>query len=100
MPQRFMVSSRSFPLRLLPRLPCDKACSICWIGRIPLSLFLAGKMSHRKAVSFDRPPTFRRPMGPGLYRHHLIGFVGVGVGHFPFTRRDLATTIFSLLARL
>jgi hypothetical protein len=74
----------SFPLRLLPRLPCDKACSICRIGRIPLSLFLAGKMSHRKAVSFDRPPTFRRPMRPGLDRHHLIGFVGIVVGHFSF----------------
>src|ERR1700681_141470 len=39
-------------------------------------------MFHRSAVSLDGPPTFRRPMWPGLYRHHLIGFVGVVVGHF------------------
>jgi hypothetical protein len=23
-------------------------------------------------------------MWPGLYRHHLVGFVGIVVGHFPF----------------
>jgi hypothetical protein len=54
----------SFPLRLLPRLPDDKARSIFRVSRVPLSLFLAGEMSHRKAVLLDGPPTFRRPMRP------------------------------------
>src|SRR5665213_2386365 len=54
------------------------------IGRVPPSLFLAGKTSHRSAVSLDGPPTFRRPTWPGLYRHHLIGFVGIVGYHFPF----------------
>src|SRR5260370_17969186 len=75
-----------FPLRLLPRLSCDPARSVFRIGRVALSLFLAGKVSHREAVSLDGPPTFRRPIRPRLDRHHHIGFVGVVVGHFfPFT---------------
>ena len=74
----------SFPLRL----SCDKACSIFRIGRVSLSVFLPGKMSHRKAVALDGPPTFRRPMWPGFYRHHLIGLVGVVVGHFPSLSHD------------
>jgi hypothetical protein len=35
----------------------------------------------------------RRPMRPGLYRHHLIGFVGVVAGHFtssPFSPQSSA----------
>ena len=75
---------RSFPLSL----SCDKACSIFRIGRVSLSVFLPGKMSHRKAVALDGPPTFRRPMWPGFYRHHLIGLVGVVVGHFPSLSHD------------
>jgi hypothetical protein len=71
------------PLRLLPSPTGYKACSIFRIGREPLSLFLAGKVSHRETVSFDGPPTLRRPMRPELYRHHLIGFVGI-VCHLPF----------------
>src|SRR5216684_2439902 len=79
-----------FPLRLLPSLLGDKTCSIFRIGRVSLGLFLAGKVSHRKAVSFDGPPTLgRRPMGTGLDRHHLVGFVGVVVGHFPSTSAGL-----------
>src|ERR1700730_1226215 len=73
----------SLPLRLLPSLPGDKTCSIFRIGRVSLGLFLAGKVSHRKAVSFDGPPTLGRAMRSGLRRHHLIGLVGVVVGHFP-----------------
>src|SRR5450432_2663342 len=66
----------SLPLRLLPSLTGDKTCSIFRIVRVSLGLFLAGKVSHRKAVSFDGPPTLLRAMRSGLYRHHLIGFVG------------------------
>ena len=72
----------SLPLRLLPSLPGDKTCSIFRIGRVSLGLFLAGKMSHRNAVPFDGPPSFRRPMWPRFYRHHFIRFVGIVVGHF------------------
>ena len=71
------------------RLSCDKACSIFRIGRVSLGLFLPGKISHRKAVALDGPPTFRRPTRPGLYRHHLIGLAGVVVGHFPSLSHDL-----------
>src|SRR5258708_2744361 len=77
------VSQRSFPLCLLPRFSCDQARSVFAIGRESLSLSLAGKMSHRKAVSFDGPPSLGRSMRPGLDRHHLIGFVRVVVGHLP-----------------
>src|ERR1700730_1230779 len=49
-----------FPLRLLPSFPCDKACPIFRIGRVSLSFFLAGKVSHCNPVSLDGPPTFRR----------------------------------------
>src|SRR5665213_2251476 len=69
---------------IVPRFPCVEARPVFRIGRVPPSLFLAGKMSHRSAVSLDGPPTFRRPMWPGLYRHHLIGFVGIVGYHFPF----------------
>src|ERR1700730_129312 len=71
----------SLPLRLLPSLPGDKTCSIFRIGRVSLGLFLAGKVSHRKAVSFDGPPTLGRATRSGLCRHPLIGLV---VGHVPF----------------
>src|SRR5450755_4421007 len=50
----------SLPFRLLPSLLGDKTCSIFRIGRVSLGLFLAGKVSHRKAVSFDGPPTLGR----------------------------------------
>src|SRR5258708_1918202 len=43
--------------------------------------FPCREVFHREAVSLDGPPTFRRPMRPLLDRHHLIGFVGVVVGH-------------------
>jgi hypothetical protein len=41
-------------------------------------------------------------MRPGLYRHHLIGFVGIVVGHFYKPRRLTITFngILSLKARL
>src|SRR5712664_2728567 len=39
-------------------------------------------MPDRKTIPLDGPPTLRRPMGPGLDRHHVIGFVGI-VAHFP-----------------
>jgi hypothetical protein len=73
----------SFPLRFLPRLS-GKTRSVFWIDCVSVSLVLAGKVSHREAVSLDGPPTFRRPLRPGLYRHHLISFVRVVIGHFPF----------------
>jgi len=60
-----------------------KTFSIFRIGRVSFGLFLAGKMFHREAVSFDSPPTLRGCMWPGLDRHRLIGFVGI-VSHFPF----------------
>ena len=75
-----------FPLPF-PSLLCDEACSIFGIGRESLSLFLVGKVSHRNAVPLDGPPSFRRPMRPGLYRHYLIGFVEVVVSHFPLAFR-------------
>jgi hypothetical protein len=31
-------------------------------------------------------------MRPRLYRHHLIGFVGVVVGHFPFAFNPISTS--------
>src|ERR1039458_3391574 len=65
-------SLRASVISSSPRLSCDQARSVFRIGRVPLSLFLAGKVSHREAVSLNGPPTFRRPMRPGLYRHHLI----------------------------
>jgi hypothetical protein len=53
-----------------PTLSLHKARSVFRIRRVPLGLFLPGKMSNWKPVPFDGPPTFRRPMpdvaGPGL----------------------------------
>jgi hypothetical protein len=89
------VLSPSFPLRLLPRFRANKARSVFRIGRVSLSLFLPGKVSDGKPVPLDRPPTFRRPMParPGLNRHHLIGFVGIVVVHFPSAFSPTATRL-------
>jgi predicted DCC family thiol-disulfide oxidoreductase YuxK len=41
-------------------------------------------------------------MWPGLYRHHLIGFVGVVVSHFPSSnssQRVIRDAIYDLVAR-
>ena len=61
-----------------------KTGSVFWICRVPRSLFLAWKISHRHAFPLNGRPSMRRPMRPRLYRHHLIGFIWVVVSHFPF----------------
>ena len=70
-----------FPLRLLPRLPSDQACSVFRIVRVAFGLLLTGAMSHRDAIALYGPPTLGRPISPGLNRYHLIGLVGIVVDH-------------------
>jgi hypothetical protein len=53
-----------------------------------LGPLLKSWLAFISSTPLDGPPTFRRPMWPGFYRHHLIGLVGVVVGHFPSLSHD------------
>ena len=114
-PLRLVVipAQRPTPARYLffrlPKLICGgQTGSIFRICRIPLGLFLAWKISNGHAFALYGPPGVRRPMRPGLYRHHLISFVGVLVAHFPFApnrdrrmrRRGAAVRTSGMIARL
>jgi hypothetical protein len=60
-------------------------------GALPIAISLEERQTApyvwvhpEKAVPLDGPPGMRRPMRPRLYRHHLVGFIGIVVGHFHF----------------